>query len=430
VSRVTTKQTIAEYAETSRSLVWRIFPWSFYVMLLIAGVISIPSLKRGGVLPATVMLDTWLILFLVVTIFTKRIFTTGTIALVALYALTRVAPAVYNGSPTEDFLQAYRWLLYLIVIAVAVGQRWPSIRPLIGFTWAIIGLSLIKAALGYLIVGPSARTGLLLENNFELAMYAGLVVIVYRHVRPAWRIWLLALFGATTLLSESRSGIIAFAIVAVYAFTQVPSKRLVLQYVFACALFAVGAVVLSVFNERANASSYAVDRLNFFEKFQNETSSWNVLDWAIGSTPITPLSPATCAELNAYDRLYSSTGDGSCYSVILHAFLMRVVFDAGIIGLLLAFGVIIYLMYRAGVEWRIAAALLLIAVSNSFSVSGPNNPYVIVPVLLAILTRWIPVPSFDEERGGSRRTSPGTTQEAAEPSTGEQANVGVIAPRR
>lgn len=64
---------------------------------------------------------------------------------------------------------------------------------------------------------------------------------------------------------------------------------------------------------------------------------------------------------------------------------MRVVFDAGLLGLVLAFGLIISTLRKAGVGWPLTLAVTAIALSNSFSVSGPNNPWVALVVLIAIL---------------------------------------------
>tara|TARA_B100000678_G_C18106791_1_gene461144 strand:- start:533 stop:829 length:297 start_codon:yes stop_codon:yes gene_type:complete len=76
---------------------------------------------------------------------------------------------------------------------------------------------------------------------------------------------------------------------------------------------------------------------------------------------------------------------------------MRVVFDAGIFGLLLALFVAWYAMKSARVPLSVNLALLAVAFSNGFSVSGLNNPYVALPIVLAILLArsgfWATTPS-------------------------------------
>lgn len=65
---------------------------------------------------------------------------------------------------------------------------------------------------------------------------------------------------------------------------------------------------------------------------------------------------------------------------------MRVIYDAGLIGLALSILVPWFVMRRAGVGLALTAALTAISLANGASVSGINNPYVALPILVAILT--------------------------------------------
>ncbi|WZO53154.1 hypothetical protein MRBLWH7_002009 [Microbacterium sp. LWH7-1.2] len=330
----------------------------------------------------TTILDTWIILFVVASVIRGRTAMWGLFLLLIAYLMTRILPAVYTDAPLEDFAQAYRWLLYLIAFSVAVGREWGPVQPLVRLMWFLLTMSLLKGAVTYVVV-PGDRPGLMLENNFELPMFAGLVAVLYPHIGR--RRWLaVVLLGGATLLSGSRSGSLAFAVLAVYALSQVPMKNIAIRYFTLIAVPIMLAIPLWIFSERA-ANSTQLDRLNFLEVFLAETSQWGPVEWMFGTTPITPLSAGACFRLSYYQSLFSSEGDGSCYSVILHAFLMRVVFDAGILGASIAFGVAWFTMRRASVRASLALTLIGIAISNSVSVSGLNNPYVAFPILLAIL---------------------------------------------
>lgn len=356
---------------------------ALYVMLVAAGALSVPMIGRYGPLPTTALLDAWIIAFLVISAVRGRTREVVLVLVLVGYALTRVVPALANGSPIVDFLQAYRWLLYLVVFAFAVGRRWGPIRPLVRVMWLLLGMAFLKAALTFFLAPGGTRPGLLLENNFELALFSGLVAVLYRHLGRG-RPWAVLLLGGLTLLAGSRSGAVAFLVLALYAITQIPATRanLLQRFVLACAVPVLVLVPVWVFASRAEATR--IDRLNFLDVFLFETRSWDVVTWLMGSPPITPLTQG-CIALSYYSDLFASTGDGTCYAVILHAFALRVVFDAGVIGAALAFGVIWLTMRRAGAARLLAACILLIAVTNSLSVSGPNNPYVALPVLLAIL---------------------------------------------
>lgn len=357
----------------------------------------------------TGLLDAWILLLAVWMFCATRIRTSGVLLLIFAYAVTRVFPAVVTGSPMEDFLQAYRWVWYLAVVALAVGKKWPRIKSLVNVTWFLIGLAILKGIATRILLGASVRPGLLLENNFEIPLFAGLVAVLYRHL-GRYRVFSVAAVGVLTIVSGSRSGIIAFVILAVYAVTQNKRANLFVRYLAYLSIPAAGAAAYFLFAERFESEGQ-IDRLNFFAVFLREVDDWSPLQWIFGTTPITPLSPSACNRLSFFVNLFSSEGDGSCYSVILHAFLMRVVFDAGIVGLVLSFGLLWYLMRRARVQTALTLTLIAIAVANSASVSGPNNPYVLLPVVFAILLSHLPQASWltqltgAEQRRDLRRTA-------------------------
>lgn len=356
-----------------------------YAMLLAGGVASLPRIGRVGLLPMTEMLDVWIILLVAIFLVRGKIRTTPALLLLSLFLLTRVVGLLATESPLWDFAQAYRWVLYLIAYAIAVGRSWGPIQPLKVVLFLLIGMATLKAGLTLVIIGPGERPGLLLENNFELALYTGAVALLYRHIAPRWRFWAIALVGLLVILAGSRSGAFAFLALIIYALSQLrfttTSRAVLGAYVLPIAV----AIPAWIFIERL-PTARAIDRFNFFEVFQREVAGWGPLEWLFGTAPITPLSHAGCAQLKFYETLFSSTGDGTCYSVILHAFMMRVVFDAGIVGLLVAFGTAWWAMRVSGVRTALTLTLLAIAVANSLSVSGLNNPYVALPILLAIMT--------------------------------------------
>jgi hypothetical protein len=264
------------------------------------------------------------------------------------------------------------------------------------------------------------RPRLLVESNFEIALFAGLVAIAYPFLGRA-RAWSVVLVGLIVVLEASRSGSVVFWLVGIYAIViSYPTLRNGWSKAGAVVgALAVSAVTIFVITSRSFAgiardffsglfssdesasvsesgsntvsvSAVAdqvnrIDRVQFFQVFLQETESWGISRWLFGTFPVTPLSEDGCARLAGWDSLYSSLGDGSCYSVIFHAFAMRVVFDAGLLGLLLAFGLTLYVLRKAKVSWLLSLVVVGIAGANSLSVSGLNNPFVALVVILAIL---------------------------------------------
>lgn len=354
------------------------------IMLVVAAFVSVPFLGAFGPLPTTGMLDAWVIIFVLTCLVWGRFHAPLALGFLAVYMLTRILPVLYTEPPIEDFLQAHKWLLYLVAFALAVGRKWGPVRALVRVMWVLLGLAFIKAALTFAAHGAGERPGLLTENNFELALFAGLVIVLYRFLGRG-RIWAVLLMGGLTMLSGSRSGAIAFLVLALFAVTQAKNASLLAKYLLALLAPALVFLPIWIFEQRSIGGGQ-VDRLNFFDVFLAETSNWGASDWMFGTTPITPLSSGACFRLYFYQPLFSTEGDGSCYSVVLHAFMMRVVFDAGVLGLVIAFGVAWWMMRRARVQLGVAVALIAVAFTNSLSVSGLNNSYVALPILLSIVT--------------------------------------------
>lgn len=358
-----------------------------YVALSALALFGLLHLGRSyAPVSATTVLDAWIILLAVLFVLRGRtrlyvLFWT----LVLYFVATRLAPAVVTHAPLVDFLQAYRWLFYLVVLTLASGRAWGPLGGLRRVTWILVVAATCKSAATLVIIGPGERPGLLLENNFELALFCGLAAALYGRL-GARRGWLIVILGVLTVLSGSRSGAVIFVVLVLYVLSQSRPLALSRRIGIGVVAVAVSALPVAVFAERSAGSEYGIDRLNFLDVFLQEARAWNLLDWMIGTVPVTALQPDSCRALSYYSGLFSSSGDGSCYAVILHAFLLRVVFDAGIIGLLLSTLLPMFLMRRSGASKSLVTCLTLIALANGASVSGMNNPYVFLPILVVVMS--------------------------------------------
>jgi len=371
--------------KTDPQAVPRFLRVALYAILLLGAITSIPVIGGYSPIPVGTLLDAWIILFILVSIGRGRTYLIPLLFFLVGYLLTRIVPALITEAPLVDFLQAYRWILYLVAFVFAVGRRWGSLVGLRRVTWLLLALSLAKSLLTIAALGPTARSGLLIENNFELALFSGLLVIVYGELSPRARFWTLALLAAVVVVSGSRSGAIVFAIAVVYAVSQAKGAGLLRRYLIGLSVPVIIYFVTQVFESRALVAG--IDRLNFLTVFVAETRNWDILTWLFGTPPLTALSANGCNSLAFYVNLFASTEDGSCYSVILHAFILRVVFDAGIFGLLLAVAVTLYTLRKSGAGRWMTLTIAGVMIANSFSVSGLNSPYVGLVILLAITTR-------------------------------------------
>ena len=355
-----------------------------FLLLVGGGLISVVFVGEFSPLPMTTLLDAWMLLFAGWVLLRGRIRSGVLLLLVLGYLGLRMAASLTVQPPLEDLLQAHRWLVYLAVFALARGHQWTRPELLTRLVWWLVGLATLKSLLTLATVGPNARPGLFLENNFELALFIGAAAVVHRR-DPRHGVWLIVLLGALTLLSGSRSGALTFLVLVAYALWSLRTRDVFLRYVAVLAPVVAAVVPWVIFQSRA-VESQVIDRVMFFDVFLGEVDGWGWFQWVFGTPPITPLSAAACESLSYYEVLFSSAGDGRCYSVILHSFVMRLVYDGGLLALLLAIVVPLMVMRRGRVPWGLTLALISVALINSISVSGFNNPYVALPILLAVLT--------------------------------------------
>ncbi|HHQ6589407.1 MAG: hypothetical protein ACQER3_07330 [Pseudomonadota bacterium] len=243
-------------------------------------------------------------------------------------------------------------------------------------------LFLIKYTIDKFALGIERPT-LLIENNFELIM----LILVYYLVniikgKPDLFNTLIIVF--ICFISGSRSSLGALLIAIVFSL----DKKLDLKKMIYLSLIPIFlALVLFVFSERltsggANASLESIDRYKFLLEFLYSVSDWPWWKFFIGSPSITPLSPVSCLNLSYYHLLFSYSGNGQCYSVILHSFLLRVIYDHGLLGLIFLLSIIWLYLYKFRTKHKICVILILMA--TALSVSSLNNVYVALSLILFI----------------------------------------------
>ena len=314
---------------------------------------------------------------------------------------------LYGSASLPDFLLAYKAFFYLVVLAFFVRRSLFDGRQLARLTTFLVVVFLAKY--GYSVaLGLADRPGVYMENNFELIMLMGLVYLAHPYL-GARRNWVFVGLVVTVLLSGSRSA--ALGLVCIYVFRYVRTSSRTWPFHLA-GVGAVGWAVLWLFNSRAAQDGGAqLDRLVFFQTFQYEVRTWPLWEFVTGSFPLTPLSPGSCGSLSFYDDLFSRTDAGTCYSVILHSFLMRAVFDHGLLGLVLLYGLLWLGLRRSGVAVRDAVALLGLITLSALSVSAFNSVFaaIVLAVAMGLDRSSPPAPEEPEPaavpRGARRRAA-------------------------
>jgi hypothetical protein len=286
----------------------------------------------------------------------------------------------YSAASLTDFLQAYKAFFYLVALGFLVGKRVFDGRRLAQLSTVLIGAFVFKY--GYSIaLGLADRPGVYIENNFELIMLMGLIYLAWPYLGPRRNL----LFGALALvilMSGSRSAALGLICVYVPLFVRASNRAWPLH------VGGIGAVLYAVyalFSRRAEQDAGAtLDRLVFLDTFRYEVRDWPLWEFLTGSFPLTPLSSGSCGSLRFYEALFSTSDPGVCYSVILHSYFLRALFDHGILGLVLLYGLVWLGLRRSGVPLRDVLALIALISVSGLSVSAFNNVFVAITLAVAM----------------------------------------------
>ncbi len=294
----------------------------------------------------------------------------------------------FRNANVLDFLLIYKSFVYLFFLTFLVDKKLMPFLITNKFLIIIYGLFLLKYVVAILIAHQD-RPILYMENNFELMFVYALYLVRYT-VNKEKYLWLLALVGLITILSLSRSSLLMYSVLVLYVIYNSFKKTRV--FIIPGAIMVLGVAVYMIFSARSS-SLENVDRYRFMLVWWTQVQDWNLFEWLVGAPRITPLSRGACSYMNYFESLFSKSGDGTCYSVVLHSFLLRVIYDHGILGL--AF--IIYASYqclsKSGVPKGAILVFISIVLINGLSVSSFNNLFYAISMVFLMTTNR----TFEEE---------------------------------
>lgn len=275
-----------------------------------------------------------------------------------------------------DFLVAYKSIYYIGALSFVAGKQYftaSTVTKLFKLALVCFG---IRYAFEFFILGDDRPT-LLIENNFELIFLLLLFYSVYifnQKLNITQTIAMVIIFG----LSGSRSSVVALFVVLLFMLGKETGTRKLIAYGLFITGGAMAAVVFAL--RSVDASLESIDRYRFFLEFLYSTQNWSLWKFLVGSTALTPMSPDTCAALFYYQKLFSFNGDGVCYSVVLHSFFLRAVYDHGLIGLVLLLLAVWLLLKQRSFGQKLC--ILGVISATALSVSSLNNVYVALSLLV------------------------------------------------
>lgn len=287
----------------------------------------------------------------------------------------------FNNANVFDFLKIYKCFIYLFFLTFLTDKKLMTFSGANRLIVILFSLFLLKYML-MIATHRSDRPIVYMENNFELMFLYALYLIRYKVTKEKY-LFLLGVVGLITILSLSRSSLLMYSVLVFYVIYDSFKKTRV--FIIPGAAIILGAVVFYIFTQRSS-SLEQVDRYRFMLVWWANVNNWNFFQWLVGAERITALSPQSCSYMNYFKMMFSYKQDGTCYSVVLHSFIFRVLFDHGIIGFVALMYSVYYLLIKSKVSKDISLVFIIIVLINGVSVSSFNNLFFAISMVFLMTT--------------------------------------------
>ena len=381
----------------SRSIKSYFFKELFPISLAGLGLISFSLLMKKHDADFTVsVLEGVLMLYaLAAYLWTKNYVVTSVVALrwsCFFYVVFSLIYAVsYKGANILDFLLIYKSFIYLFFLTFLTNKKLMSYRSVNRLSMALFGIFTLKYFL-MIVLGLDFRPILYMENNFELMLLYSLYLVRYSVTKKNY-LFLLGLVGLITVLSLSRSSLLMYSVLVLFVIHDSFKKTRV--FIIPGAMLVLGGIVYYIFNQRSS-SLEDIDRYRFMLIWWTNVQDWNFLQWLVGAERITPLNGYSCGMMNYFKIMFSFSGDGSCYSVVLHSFIFRALYDHGVLGFLFIILATYLLLIKSKVRKDISIVFLIIVFINGLSVSSFNNLFFAISMVFLMSTNTFFPPTVEE----------------------------------
>lgn len=353
----------------------------FFAVFIILAVFSFLFYEKTNAIPATTIFD---ILILFAVIITRPVLKNKKIALLFLFLFLYVLLSftysiVLNGNHILDFLLGYKAFFYLVLLSFFWGKKIGEPRHLTLLFRVLIIFFTLKYAIS-IFGGLNGRPWLFRENNFEL-MFLALLFLLKFNLTGNVKFFEWVLVTVIFILSGSKSALPIFIVVsASILFQNITIKKLALGISIVCVLSV--AFISVMLKKIAQTGFEGIDRLAFLRVFMSEMNSSSFTEIIFGHARITPLMESSCKSLQFFQGLFSFSNDGSCYSPILHTFILRTIFDHGVVGLIVVIWATHYLLRKSGYSIKVCLIFNLVMLLNSLSVSGYSSGFFALAMVL------------------------------------------------
>lgn len=274
----------------------------------------------------------------------------------------------------KNFLTEIKPILHLIMLSIVFGStaKPQLMSKSLGHLINSLVLVFFVFYFYFALIGETrANMYILREQNFELI----LIVIIYLIINKKYYLFSKIIPGII-LLAGSRSAFLSMMPILM--------RKINIQTVF-FTLILLSMFTFLFFDRVSNYEN--IDRISFAIRFLSDIKDVDLITIFFGQMQFTPLnviSPTTCEVLIRYDQFYD--GSGNCYSPILHAELLRLVANYGIIGAIVIYS-IFYALLTNSFEKDIATALIIVFLLCSLGISALGNSIAVIAVILTYRIR-------------------------------------------
>ncbi|RJT25984.1 hypothetical protein [Buttiauxella izardii] len=278
-----------------------------------------------------------------------------------------------------DYFLANKFVVYFMILLYLSGKC--AFSPL--FIKNIYTLLLYSFLIKYILwhfLSDSSRPGIFVENNFELLFLILLSIVKIERVGGLTKLEMIIL-PSVFLLSGSRSGLLCILFMMFCYMFKTIDYKIILKLIF---LSLLALTVFKIFESRmVGMELQQIDRYVFFEGFLHSIKGWGILNYIFGNYILAPLDAYTCSRLSFYQVLFSYNGSYECYSVILHSFVLRVIYDFGFLGFILTL-LILWRLLSTHLSVRSSIIAFACILLNGFSVSSLNSALCMLGLIFII----------------------------------------------
>lgn len=306
----------------------------------------------------------------------------------SFYLMFNLILSLQVGTNVYDYLKESKWIIYLLAIYCTKKVKYFSPNVITRITKILLIFFLISYGEQVLNGGLGVRPIVFGENNYEVGFLLGMYLISEFPRLESGRnrniFWYISLAGVVAL-SGSRSGGIGFLVLSIFVMFSANENFLNRSRNFILFLAGLTLIINNILIIRGS-NIKGVDRYHFLTIFISEMQSKDLWEILFGTFGVRLLNESSCQNLAFYSPLLADQQLGTCYATILHLFILRVIINFGIAGLILSV-MVPYFILKNSKSRFLSVIMIALSIINGLSVSGINNVFVMLPMLIAVTIR-------------------------------------------